>query len=271
MLLLFNSPVMDASSNFTAFRAEFVVAASQTPLASRFSALSFSTITVARGATTRRTLIFTTDRRNSGDPQISVTGTGVSVTTLGTARTPDGDTVVTNIEVAATGNAGLGPRDLRVAFAGEVKTFAGAITVARRRAVIFAIDGLSKQQFDDAISQADAPSWRPGFGSAFSYIFASSQAKHQSVARAEITTFPPMTFSRWATIFSGAPRPKPSCRRTTTSIDRASSMVCQPTRRRLTKALDSVIPGVRCRSLARILTIVCSSLTSCTTRCATTA
>ena len=71
--------------------------------------------------------------------------------------------------------------------------------------MLFAIDGLAKAEFDEAIT-ANGPEWDTGKGTtAFKQIFAETPNRGRSIVKEAVTTFPPITFTRWASIFSGQP------------------------------------------------------------------
>jgi predicted AlkP superfamily pyrophosphatase or phosphodiesterase len=101
-------------------------------------------------------------------------------------------------------NADLGPRDIVVRFGnGDTTTGERSLEVDRRRLVIFAIDGLSKTQFDAAKSDMSPPVLGRSHGTALHRIFQDSVTRGQVVDRELITTFPPITYTRWASVFSG--------------------------------------------------------------------
>lgn len=109
------------------------------------------------------------------------------------------DTYMTvNVTATVATDAPLGTRDLKVTFSdGQLRTFTGAFTVSQGRAVVFAIDGLSRSAFDYQVSQG---------GTQLNRLFGGkTKAMGQAIDKTILTTFPPITFTRWATIFSGHP------------------------------------------------------------------
>jgi predicted AlkP superfamily pyrophosphatase or phosphodiesterase len=83
------------------------------------------------------------------------------------------------------------------------KNFRDAFVISRGRMVVFAVDGLSFEQFD-AVRGDDRPRLDEGrAGSALNRIF--GQGQQHAIIRKLSTTFPPITYTRWASVFSGEP------------------------------------------------------------------
>jgi hypothetical protein len=154
-------------------------------------------------------MLLTTSFLTAGTPpsnevsNISVSGSGVNVklesrTTTGVQGTKgEVSEVRTTFSVDVSPEAALGLRNLTFQFFNaDPKTFGDSFEISRGRVVIFAIDGLSDRQFDVVIEDANT---------ALNEIFVQTEAKGQSVNRQVSTTFAPITFTRWATIFSGEP------------------------------------------------------------------
>jgi hypothetical protein len=86
------------------------------------------------------------------------------------------------------------------------KSFRDAFVISRGRMVIFAVDGLSFAQFNN-VRQDGAPELREDRpGTALNLIFGEArEAQRQAIVRDLSTTFPPITYTRWASVFSGEP------------------------------------------------------------------
>jgi hypothetical protein len=173
------------------------------------SALVLSKHVVIPGTDSMLTASWVTDRpRQFHLSSITIPGGGVTVTPQAVQDEADGPKrwrVTTTLKVNTAASAALGRRDAEVRFSGgDRKRITSALNVMHRRMVVFAIDGLAKYQFDAAITQTGVPVLAKEPLSAMKYIFSSTQAKGQSIERAESTTFAPITYTRWASVFSGA-------------------------------------------------------------------
>jgi hypothetical protein len=136
---------------------------------------------------------------------VTVTGGGVTCTIAQQFLGNRGGSSHALLDVWADRNAALGARTLTFRYrrAGRVieHSVERALLVTRGRMVVFAIDGLSTDQFDAATRSLGPPLGRTT-KPAFSTIFDPSDTR-KWVKRTEIATFPPITFTRWATVFSG--------------------------------------------------------------------
>jgi hypothetical protein len=179
--------------------------------------LHFTKIVAIRGAATAVWASWVTDRAEQNDVvSVEAVGQGVSARlnpTAGGSATPIsggflGPYVAYRVKVPliidATKDADIGWRDLMFRFRnGDAKLFRRAVQITRGRVVIFAIDGLSREQFDAAID-SPGPELRLG-KTALNWMFRTTAPNRQNIVVTESTTFPPITFTRWASVFSGRP------------------------------------------------------------------
>jgi hypothetical protein len=100
-----------------------------------------------------------------------------------------------NLPVEVTSTTAPGRRDVTLHYAGGQgeQTLKQYLWVTHRRLIVFAIDGVGWDVFEEIRSQ----------GRNLGRIFGTTPAEGQNVARAVSTTFTPITYGRWATVFSG--------------------------------------------------------------------
>ena len=140
--------------------------------------------------------------------QISVAGGGVTIAKESQTIVLVPRSIIREIRTTFTvdvdKDATLGRRNITFTMSnGDTKTFPDAFLVTRGRMVIFAIDGLNWNQFL-ASKKHQSPSLHSGTGTAFQIIFDEPEGRKQVAVGRLSTTFAPITFSRWATVFSGA-------------------------------------------------------------------
>jgi predicted AlkP superfamily pyrophosphatase or phosphodiesterase len=133
--------------------------------------------------------------------------TGVTIERTALVPIPVGGwQIKQGLKFTVAADAPLGERSLVYHFSNNTtKRFDNVISVSGGRVVVFAIDGLAKAQFDEAI-RATGPEWDTGKGTtAFNRIFVGTPTRGRSIIKEAVTSFPPITFTRWASIFSGQP------------------------------------------------------------------
>ena len=138
---------------------------------------------------------------------LSVSGPGVTVEKESqvVANLPGNiSRIKTTFAVSVAADAPVGQRDVTYTMSnGDTKTFPEPFSVTRGRVVIFAIDGLSWDLFQTAKGNLFPALGERMTGTAFNVIYEQSEADQVLIGRLS-TTFAPITFTRWATVFSGA-------------------------------------------------------------------
>jgi hypothetical protein len=165
-----------------------------------FSSLAVSKAVVVRGAQTKITATWIIDQPEFQVTGVSASGSGIALSIRSNQFMAISVTGLWRETLTFTATVAKdvppGSRDLIVSFVnGQTKTFRGALRVSQGRAIVFAIDGLSRAAYDDQVNKP---------GSALSRLFGAGPGR-QVVDRTVVASFPPITFSRWATMFSGRP------------------------------------------------------------------
>jgi hypothetical protein len=168
--------------------------------------LALSPAVVVRGSQTTLTTSYITTP-GPGEPQVaamSVSGSGVTAT-LTNQQVQQVAIATFTLKIDST--AAIGLRDLTFTLTnGQTKTFPKALKISRGRMVIFAIDGFG-YDFFTTVKEDPTPAVNPkkGLGTALAVIFGENyRGTGLLEKKALLTSFPPITFSRWATMFSGS-------------------------------------------------------------------
>jgi hypothetical protein len=166
---------------------------------------------VVRGSQVTLTTSYIT--AGGGEPEVkgmSVSGTGVTTTLVQRQEQPVSLEVVrvtTTFSMTVDRTATVGLRDLTFTLDnGQTKTFPQALKVSRGRMVIFAIDGFGHDFFTQ-VKEDPGPAVNPkkGLGTALAVIFGDTYRGTGLLEKKPLlTSFPPITFSRWSTMFSGS-------------------------------------------------------------------
>ena len=178
-------------------------------LARRTGAAVLSRASIIRGSVTEVFTAFIVDNPAKwGIENVTIEpATGVTIELTGLDPTVAGGSLVGRVlKFTVAPDAPLGERSLVYHFSNNTtKRFDHVLTVSGGRVVVFAIDGLAKGSFDEAI-RATGPEWDTGKGTtAFNRIFVGTPSRGRSIVKEAVTSFPPITFTRWASIFSGQP------------------------------------------------------------------
>jgi len=166
---------------------------------------------VVRGSKVTLTTSYIT--AGGGEPDVtgmSVSGAGVTTTLVQRQEqqvSMDVIRITRTFSMTVDRAATIGLRDLTFTLAsGQTKTFPQALKISRGRMVIFAIDGFG-YDFFNLVKEDPAPAVNPkkGPGTALAVIFGENYRGTGLLEKKPLlTSFPPITFSRWSTMFSGS-------------------------------------------------------------------
>ncbi|HKC12366.1 MAG TPA: alkaline phosphatase family protein [Vicinamibacteria bacterium] len=188
----------------------FTFTSSGVSITRRSGSIVLSPAVVVRGSKVTLTTSYIT--AVGGEPEVtgmSVSGTGVTTTFVQRQEQQvsiDVIRVTTTFSMTVDRTATIGLRDLTFTLDnGQTKMFPKILKVSRGRMVIFAIDGFGYDFFNQVKENPAPPVSSKALGTALAVIFGENYRGTGLLEKKPLlTSFPPITFSRWSTMFSGS-------------------------------------------------------------------